>query len=314
MRARIALADEVDRFEIVVVGIADAGQRLVVAHLALRQRHHGLQEEVDPVVVERVLDETAHLRVGSRLLAGARHRRARSRTALFALACVSARRFAAIGGSDALRRDMVQPGAASVVAAAFRRVGGAGLGRAGIAQRPRRFLVAGEALLRRRRRELAVLLLVDPLLHPGHRLGHLLDQATQHLDLGEERVDLVAGAARQVGFHAGQPALEIADVLVDLEHPLLEHRHLVGDVAALALAGEDEMQHRHGAEQGKGERHRLARRPGELEDHDRGQGGGDHPHAEEYEDACRACHIRPARPAMFALPSGARIKPTLNSA
>ncbi len=55
--------DEVGRGDDVVVAIADPRHCLIVAHLALRQRDHRLQMQVDAIGIDRVLDRSDNARV-----------------------------------------------------------------------------------------------------------------------------------------------------------------------------------------------------------------------------------------------------------
>ena len=48
-------ADEIVGGENLVALVAQPRHRLVIAHLALRQRHHRLQIEIEPVFLDRVL-------------------------------------------------------------------------------------------------------------------------------------------------------------------------------------------------------------------------------------------------------------------
>ena len=85
------------------VVVAQPRHRLVEAHLALRQRHHRLQIDVDAVVVDRVLDRrqgSARARCGRRSGRGWRARRLP--------ACAGRRR-----GDDRPRRAIVGAGCGS---------------------------------------------------------------------------------------------------------------------------------------------------------------------------------------------------------
>ncbi len=183
-----ACGDEVGRVQHVAALGAQPRHRLVVAHLALRQRHDRLQVEVDPVGLDRVAD------VGQRFASGsAAWRERRPRLGRAAAAPIGGRRggryrrraAATLSANETGRRARrsARPAAGELVE---RRLCAATVSASCLTSVPSSPISAAERLGRRLRALSTAAL--DRALHRGEAAAQLGDLARQ-----------VGGAARQVG-------------------------------------------------------------------------------------------------------------------
>ena len=214
---------------------AQPRQRLVVAHLALRQRDDRLQIKIDTIGVDRLADQLA----------------------------------------DALAAQAPEAARAG--------------DRVGLAQRQRRIGTGRVRSGVRRQRALSL----QGGFMSGHGFGDLPHQGAQFADLGGDRLDHAAHAARtgfDAGFHGVEPAADLSDLAGEIAGAARQIGDLVAEVAAVAQPVADGVVERHAGE--RGQRHDRGTASVHLEseiEHGTDRAGDEH-HADRDEDGADTTH------------------------
>ena len=259
--ARLGVAEEIVGREQRAVVRAQPHQRLVVAHLALRQRDDRLQEQVDAIGFDRARD--------------LRHDRGVLQPLEMALMWRAA---SALRARQARRGRQLR--AARPAAPRWR-----------TRQAARR---RGNARGRRVRDRVLQHLLVR-----GDRVGEFLHQVAKLADLGRQRLGCGARAVhrgRDLAFHRDEAAVELGHLAADVGGAAREVRDLAADVVAVTLPACEGIEHHQRGHRGDGGHRRLHAGEAERQVRDDARGRRDQHHAEGDEDGAEAPHVRPQGP------------------
>ena len=158
---------------------------------------------------------------------------------------------------------------------------------------------------------------LEHLLVGRDRVGELLHQLAEFVDLADQRFGHLARAVHRGGdlaLHPDDPPVEFGNLPADVGGGARKVGDLAADVEAVALAAGDRVDHHErGHHRDAGDRRLHAGEPEREVGHD-ARRNGDHHHAERNKRGAQAPHVRPQGPPnCFCMPTRRKNGPRIAS-